>query len=183
MSGTYSLPSAPGTPGGPARCRRCGARIGRGDTWCSLCLAPTALDDDPAADEAVDRPAAAPVSAPVSRVPRARAPQAGEVEVQESVAQESVARDPQAPAATDRDPAGATNPAEDDRAAQKRTEQMLAGLAEQEHGSGDPSTLSVARAHLALAELPGSRSALAFGGALVLLVVLMGGLTLLGMLI
>lgn len=47
----------------------------------------------------------------------------------------------------------------------------------------DASVLTVFRAHLALGQIPGGKYAVAFGGGLFLLIVLMGGLTLLGMLL
>jgi hypothetical protein len=56
-------------------------------------------------------------------------------------------------------------------------EELLAGMDETR------SALTVARAHLALAEIPGGKYALAFGGGLLLLILLMGGLTLLGLLV
>jgi hypothetical protein len=47
----------------------------------------------------------------------------------------------------------------------------------------DPSTLAVIRAHLALSELPGGKYTLALGGGVVLLLLLMAGLTVLGLLL
>lgn len=61
---------------------------------------------------------------------------------------------------------------------QPLTQQPLIGDLE-----GDRSTLAVIRAHLALAELPGGRYTLALGGGVILLLILMAGLTVLGLLL
>ncbi len=59
----------------------------------------------------------------------------------------------------------------------------MAGLAADESAVAESSAFTVLKAHLALGQIPGGRYAVAFGGALVLLVLLMTGLTVLGMLV
>jgi hypothetical protein len=63
------------------------------------------------------------------------------------------------------------------RAEAAAPDQMIGDLTE------DPSTLAVIRAHLALSELPGGKYTLALGGGVVLLLLLMAGLTVLGLLL
>ncbi|WP_285625056.1 hypothetical protein [Kineosporia sp. NBRC 101677] len=62
-----------------------------------------------------------------------------------------------------------------------RAGEFLAGLAA--HESAASSSFTVLKAHLALGQLPGGKYAVAFGGGVLLLVVLMVGLTLLGLLV
>ncbi len=67
------------------------------------------------------------------------------------------------------------------RAEAPDTDRLIEDLAADE--AGDRSALAVVRAHLALAELPGGKYTLALGGGVVLLLVLLAGLTLLGLLL
>ena len=62
-----------------------------------------------------------------------------------------------------------------------RAGELLAGLAA--HESTVSSSFTVFKAHLALGQLPGGKYAVALGGGVLLLVVLMVGLTVLGMLV
>ncbi|GAB3263012.1 hypothetical protein [Kineosporia babensis] len=71
----------------------------------------------------------------------------------------------------------------DAAAVEARAQEMLAGLAADEAAVTDRSVFAVIKAHLALGQLPGGRYAVAFGATLLLLVLLMGGLTALGMLL
>jgi hypothetical protein len=61
------------------------------------------------------------------------------------------------------------------------TDRLIEDLAADE--AGDRSALAVVRAHLALSELPGGKYTLALGGGVVLLLILMAGLTVLGLLL
>ncbi|GAA3626116.1 hypothetical protein GCM10022223_49190 [Kineosporia mesophila] len=69
-----------------------------------------------------------------------------------------------------RDPGPGEEPAE-----------LVAGLARDE--SANRPAVAVMKAHLALGQLPGGKYAIAFGGGLLLLVLLMAGLTVLGLLV
>lgn len=189
MTGTFSPPTARGT-GGPSRCRRCGARVGHGDDWCSLCLTPVVAPGDACVDTSGGAPVehsggptatppgptaalTTPTAAPIT--PPGPAP----VENSDSVGNFDNAGNPEgAERAGSAAGIGQDATLEPDQAAR-----MLAGLARQEHGGDDPSAFTVARAHLALAEVPGGKYMLALGGALLLLALLMVGLTLLGMVV
>ncbi|GLY32858.1 hypothetical protein [Kineosporia sp. NBRC 101731] len=159
-------PPPPQTTGGPLRCRECGARLTPGVEWCSLCLTPTAVPVEPVGavreDDVESGPegAADGVAGNVAGNVAGSGPAAGEV----------VWPSDRRKGRHVRDPGPGEEPGE-----------LVAGLARDE--SANRPAVAVMKAHLALGQLPGGKYAIAFGGGLLLLVLLVAGLTLLGLLV